>query len=214
MTKGFVYSFSAALGMAMESGPLVMALTVQGTSRTLAGEAMALKITEVNSNTTAYRRLWKFVSMVGILVLVWVLEVLYLIELPGVLVERCDLNTKHPVRIPSGFGNKSDESTSTDDGAIAEGHMVLVAPEGAPNKYAIFPFLVQLASQFARDEPENFLSKFANVFSGLDTVQAAPCCMAVSAQRIFVQQVPRMVHNPAEQWVLAGNWNLNPGLSC
>ena len=128
LAQGFIYPGSAAFGMSMESSSLVMTLAMQRTSWAVIGEAMSLQVATIYAYTTASRRFWNLIATIDILMLVWVLEFLNLIELPGMFVERGDPDTEHPIRVPPGFWDKPYKSTGTDDGTILEGNVVLVAP--------------------------------------------------------------------------------------
>ena len=105
-----------------------MTLAMQRTSWAVIGEAMSLQVAKICTYTTASRRFWNLIATIDILMLVWVLEFLNLIELPGMFVERGDPDTEHPIRVPPGFWDKPYKSTGTDDGTILEGNVVLVAP--------------------------------------------------------------------------------------
>ena len=96
-------------------------------SGTPKGEPMASEVREVDPDPSARRRLNRFVGIVLWLEVMRVDMFLYLVELSGVLLKRCNPQFHKPVCIPASLRGQSNYSTCTHSGAIRETNAILIA---------------------------------------------------------------------------------------
>ena len=148
---------SSATGfcMFMKSSTLMMALSMKRTSGTVLGEAVLVKVGEVDADTSANGRFWNigFVESIFRFVLMRFGMFFNDIELAGVLGERRGLKVEEPGGIPTSLRHEAYHGTCPDDSAIGESDVILIAAQGSPQEAAISPFCIQFGTKSPRHKP-------------------------------------------------------------